>query len=116
MNTLLTEAKHMLHYDEIIISSIKCSLETFQYRGAARPGVLILTNQKLFFYGPNMLGKAMFEEYSYHEISTIKEQKNLFGTKISILYGTEWVKFKYIQSSNPEAFVEKVREKILLSK
>lgn len=115
MNTLLTEAIHILRYDEVIISSIKCSLETFQYRGAARPGVLVLTNQKLFFYNPDVTGNTIFKEYNYHEISTIKEQNNLFGTKISILYGTEWIQFKYIQSSDPEAFVEKVRERILVS-
>ena len=50
MTTLLNKAKNMLTTDETILFYTACSLDIFIYRSVARPGLLILTNKRLFFY------------------------------------------------------------------
>ncbi|MGE7868003.1 PH domain-containing protein [Bacillus paramycoides] len=112
MENVLNQAKKVLHNNEEILSFISCSLETFIYRVVPRPGVLILTDKRLFFYGPDIAGNELFEEYSYDKISSIKEEKNIFGNKILIKYDNDWVKIKYIQSKDPSMFVQKIRETI----
>jgi len=37
-------------------------------------------------------------------------KKGLFGIKISIQHGTEWIKVKYIQNADPGVFVRKLEE------
>ena len=49
MTTLLHKAKNMLTTDETILFYVACSLDLFIYRSVARPGLLILTNKRLFF-------------------------------------------------------------------
>lgn len=64
MTTLLNQAKEMLTTDEKILFHAACSLNIFIYRSVARPGLLILTNKRLFFYGPDVSKNPIFEEYS----------------------------------------------------
>ncbi|OQR53368.1 PH domain-containing protein [Bacillus sp. CDB3] len=112
MEQLLNQAKTLLHQNEEILSFTSCSLEIFIYRTVSRPGMLILTNKRLFFYGPDFAGNSLFEEYSFDNISSLKVEKNIFGHKILFRYGNEWVKIKHIQSENPKIFVQKIREKL----
>lgn len=112
MDSALNQARKLLQKNEELLSYLSCSLETFVYRVVPRPGVLILTDKRLFFYGPDITGNALFEEYSYDKISLVKEEKNIFGSKILIKYDNEWVKIKYIQSKDPSAFVQKIKETI----
>ncbi|MEN1937557.1 PH domain-containing protein [Paenibacillus sp. 102] len=113
MGNVLDQAKERLLEDENIVSYLQCSLETFIYRSVMRPGVIVLTNKRLFFCGPDIAGNTLFEEFSFDNISTIKVKEGLFGTKISILHGTEWIKIKHIQRADPSMFVRKVEEIIV---
>lgn len=62
MTTLLSKAKTILTTDETILLYVACSLDIFIYRSVARPGLLILTNKRLFFYGPDVSQNPLFEE------------------------------------------------------
>ena len=110
MENILNQVKEILHDDENIVLYIQCSLEIFIYRSVPRPGILVLTNKRLFFCGPDIAGNTLFEEFSFDKISAIKVKKGLFGTKISIQHGTEWIKVKYIQNADPGVFVRKLEE------
>ncbi|PFR31065.1 hypothetical protein COK19_03485 [Bacillus cereus] len=112
MENMLEQAKGKLYEDENIVSYMKCSLETFLYRSVMRPGVLILTNKRLFFCGPDVAGNTLFEEFAFDQISTIKVKESLFGKKISILHGTEWIKIKHIQHADPSIFVRNLEEQV----
>lgn len=110
MKNILDQAKERLLEDENIVSYMQCSLETFIYRSVMRSGVIVLTNTRLFFCGPDIAGNTLFEEFSFDKISTIKVKESLFGTQISIQHGTEWVKIKHIQHRDPNGFVKKIEE------
>ena len=113
MENVLDQAKEKVNEDENIVSYMKCSLETFIYRSVMRPGVLILTNRRLFFCGPDIAGNTLFEEFSFDKISAIKVKEGLLGTQISIQHGTEWIKIKHIQHRDPSVFVRKLEEMVI---
>ncbi|MGG5739090.1 MULTISPECIES: PH domain-containing protein [Bacillus] len=112
MTTLLNQAKAMLATDEKILFYAACSLNIFIYRSVARPGLLILTNKRLFFYGPDVSKNPLFEEYSFAKISNLKEQKRLFSNQIVFLYDTEWKKIKHIQTNDVSSLVQKINEQL----
>ncbi len=89
MTTLLNKAKNILTTDETISFYTACSLNIFIYRSVARPGLLILTNKRLFFYGPDVSKNPIFEEYSFANISNLKVQKRLFSNQIIFMYDNE---------------------------
>ncbi|EDX56909.1 conserved hypothetical protein [Bacillus cereus W] len=112
MTTLLNEAKNMLTNDETILFYTACSLEIFIYRSVARPGLLILTNKRLFFYGPDVSTNPLLEEYSFAKISNLKEQKRLFSNQIVFMYDNEWKKIKHIQTNDVSSLVQKINEQL----
>ncbi|KFN03729.1 hypothetical protein D0U04_21885 [Bacillus clarus] len=112
MTDLLNQTKKLLHTDEKILSYTPCSLEVFIYRTIARPGLLILTNKRLFFYGPDLSGNPLFEEYFFSKISSIKEQKRLLNNQIVFMYDNEWKKIKHIQTDNISSIVQKIKEQL----
>ena len=112
MTTLLDKAKNMLTTDETILFYTACSLDIFIYRSVARPGLLILTNKRLFFYGPDVSKNPLFEEYSFAKISNLKEQQRLFSNQIVFMYGNEWKKIKHIQTNDVSSLVQKINEQL----
>ncbi|MDT3493000.1 PH domain-containing protein [Bacillus toyonensis] len=113
MTTLLNKAKSMLTTNETILFYTACSLDIFIYRSVARPGLLILTNKRLFFFGPDLSQKPIFEEYSFAKISNLKEQKRLFSNQIVFMYDTEWKRIKHIQTTDVSSLVQKIQEQLL---
>lgn len=112
MTTLLDKAKNMLTTDETILFYTACSLDIFIYRSVARPGLLILTNKRLFFYGPDVSKNPLFEEYSFAKISNLKEQQRLFSNQIVFMYDNEWKKIKHIQTNDGSSLVQKINEQL----
>ncbi|MDA1839849.1 MULTISPECIES: PH domain-containing protein [Bacillus] len=112
MTTLLHKAKNMLTTDETILFYTACSLDIFIYRSVARPGLLILTNKRLFFYGPDVSKNPLFEEYSFAKISNLKEQQRLFSNHIVFMYDNEWKKIKHIQTNDVSSLVQKINEQL----
>ena len=112
MTTLLSKAKNILATDETILFYAACSLDIFIYRSVARPGLLILTNKRLFFYGPDVSKNPVFEEYSFAKISNLKEQKRLFNNQIVFMYDNEWKKIKHIQTNDVSSLVQKIHEQL----
>ena len=112
MTTLLDKAKNMLTTDETILFYTACSLDIFIYRSVARPGLLILTNKRLFFYGPDVSKYPLFEEYSFAKISNLKEQQRLFSNQIVFMYDNEWKKIKHIQTNDVSSLVQKINEQL----
>ncbi|PEX93573.1 PH domain-containing protein [Bacillus cereus] len=112
MTTLLNKAKNILTIDETILFYAACSLDIFIYRSVARPGLLILTNKRLFFYGPDVSQNPIFEEYSFDKISNLKEQKRLFSNQIVFMYDTEWKRIKHIQTNDVDSLVQKINEQL----
>ncbi|MGN4444246.1 PH domain-containing protein [Bacillus cereus group sp. MYBK79-1] len=112
MTTLLNKAKNMLTTDETILFYIACSLNIFIYRSLARPGLLILTNKRLFFYGTDIGKNPLFEEYSFANISNLKERKRLFSKQIIFMYDNEWKKIKHIQTNDVGTLVQQINEQL----
>ncbi|MGG0232889.1 PH domain-containing protein [Bacillus tropicus] len=112
MTTLLHKAKNMLTTDETILFYTACSLDIFIYRSVARPGLLILTNKRLFFYGPDVSKNPLFEEYSFAKISNLKEQQRLFSNQIVFMYDNERKKIKHIQTNDVSSLVQKINEQL----
>ncbi|MDA1508046.1 PH domain-containing protein [Bacillus cereus group sp. TH36-2LC] len=112
MTSLLDKAKNMLTTDETILFYTACSLDIFIYRSVARPGLLILTNKRLFFYGPDVSKNPLFEEYSFAKISNLKEQQRLFSNQIVFMYDNEWKKIKHIQTNDVSSLVQKINEQL----
>ncbi len=112
MTTVLNKAKNILTTDETILFYAACSLDIFIYRSVARPGLLILTNKRLFFYGPDISKNPIFEEYSFAKISNLKEQKRLFSNQIVFMYDNEWKKIKHIQTNDVSSLVQKIQEQL----
>ncbi|PFL20616.1 hypothetical protein COJ07_12600 [Bacillus cereus] len=112
MTTLLNQAKEMLTTDEKILFYAACSLDIFIYRSVARPGLLILTNKRLFFYGPDVSKNPIFEEYSFAKISNLKEQKRLFSNQIIFIYNNEWKRIKHIQTTDVSSLVQQIHEQL----
>ncbi|MCP9224690.1 PH domain-containing protein [Bacillus mycoides] len=112
MTTLLNQAKEMLTTDEKILFYAACSLNIFIYRSVARPGLLILTNKRLFFYGPDVSKNPIFEEYSFANISNLKEQKRLFSNQIIFMYDNEWKKIQHIQTNDISSLVQQIHEQL----
>ncbi|MGP4946667.1 MULTISPECIES: PH domain-containing protein [Bacillus] len=112
MTTLLDKAKNMLTTDETILFYTACSLDIFIYRSVARPGLLILMNKRLFFYGPDVSKNPLFEEYSFAKISNLKEQQRLFSNQIVFMYDNEWKKIKHIQTNDVSSLVQKINEQL----
>ncbi|PEW07884.1 MULTISPECIES: PH domain-containing protein [Bacillus cereus group] len=113
MQNLLDQAKTILSSDEKVLDFLHGSLDVFEFRHPVRPGVLIATNKRLFFYGPDLVGDPWVNEYFYENISKLKEKKNLFGVP-SILFWNknERVGIKNIQSKNLSEFIQIIRDKI----
>ncbi|MDR4982962.1 PH domain-containing protein [Bacillus cereus] len=112
MTTVLNKAKNIVTADETILFYAACSLDIFIYRSVARPGLLILTNKRLFFYGPDISKNPIFEEYSFAKISNLKEQKRLFSNQIVFMYDTEWKRIKHIQTNDVSSLVQKIQEQL----
>ncbi|MCU5379305.1 PH domain-containing protein [Bacillus cereus] len=112
MTTLLNKAKNILMTDETILFYVACSLNIFIYRSIARPGLLILTNKRLSFYGPDVSKNPLFEEYSFANISNLKEQKRLFSNQIIFTYDNEWKKIKHIQTNDVSSLVQQINEQL----
>ena len=112
MTTLLHKAKNMLTTDETILFYTACSLDIFIYRSVARPGLLILTNKRLFFYGPDVSKNPLFEEYSFAKISNLKEQQRLFSNQIVFMYDKKKKKIKHIQTNDVSSLVQKINEQL----
>lgn len=112
MTTLLNKAKNMLTTDETILFYAACSLDIFIYRSVARPGLLILTNKRLFFYGPDVSKNPLFEEYSFTKISNLKEKKHLFSSQIIFMYDNEWKIIKHIQTNDVSSLVQQIHEQL----
>lgn len=112
MTTLLNKAKNMLTTDETILFYAACSLDIFIYRSVARPGLLILTNKRLFFYGPDVSKNPLFEEYSFTKISNLKEKKHPFGSQIVFMYDNEWKIIKHIQTNDVSSLVQQIHEQL----
>ncbi|MGR5918363.1 PH domain-containing protein [Bacillus pacificus] len=112
MTTLLSKAKNMLKTDETILFYVACSLDIFIYRSVARLGLLILTNKRLFFYGPDVSKNPLFEEYAFAKISNLKEKQRLFSNQIVFMYDNEWKKIKHIQTNDVSSLVQKINEQL----
>lgn len=112
MDKLLDKAYKKLDSDEIILSYLECSILTFIYRRVYRPGVILATNKKLFFYGFN-LGNAEFTKlFKYENISSIKLKKGLFKPFIVFYSNGEIVKLSNIVNENIDDFLDVLSEKI----
>ncbi|HFK1498565.1 PH domain-containing protein [Bacillus sp. BSL6] len=112
MTTLLNKATNMLTTDETILFYVACSLDIFIYRSVARPGLLILTDKRLFFYGPDVSKNPLFEEYAFAKISNLKKQKWLFSNQIVFMYDNEWKKIKHIQTNDVSSLLQKINEQL----
>ena len=73
MSKFYNEAIKKLDYDERPLCYLKCSLLTFVCRRGYRPGILIATNKRVFFYELN-LGFWHTESFLYEDISSNGEE------------------------------------------
>ena len=112
MNKFLDKARKKLDSDEIILSYLECSILTFVYRRVYRPGIILATNKKLFFYGFDLGDVEFTEIFKYENISSIKVKKGVFKPSIVFYNDGEIIKLSNIVSENMDGFLEVLNEKI----
>ncbi|EJQ08558.1 PlcR-regulated protein PRP2 [Bacillus cereus] len=105
MNPILTAAKQLLHKEEKILSTLKCSLTDYinTYK-VPYPGMLLATSRRLLFYGQSK--NTFIAEFNYEKIQSIETKRRIFDKKIIFYYEDEYITFGYITSSNIEEFID----------
>lgn len=68
--------------------------------------------QTALLYGPDVSKNPIFEEYSFANISNLKEQKRLFSNQIIFMYDNEWKKIKHIQTNDVSSLVQQIHEQL----
>ena len=106
MSKFYDEAIKKLDYDERPLCYLKCSLLTFVCRRGYRPGILIATNKRVFFYELN-LGFWHTESFLYEDISSIEERES-----IVMNVNGEIVKICNIISGDVQRFMAIVKDNI----
>lgn len=105
MNKVLDAARNSLDINEKIEGYLNCSILTFIYQRVYRPGVLIATNKRLFFYGAN-LGVEFNESFKYEDISSIEDKGGLLKKSIVMHIDGASVKISNIVSLNINEFLD----------
>ncbi|WP_415348959.1 PH domain-containing protein [Clostridium perfringens] len=111
MSKFYDEAIKKLDYDERPLCYLKCSLLTFVCRRGYRPGILIATNKRVFFYELN-LGLEHTESFLYEDISSIEEREGILRKSIVMNVNGEVVKIGNIMSGNVQRFMSIVKDNI----
>ncbi|PFN28985.1 PH domain-containing protein [Bacillus cereus] len=108
MNPILTAAKQLLHKDEKILSTLKCSLTDYiNTHKVPYPGTLLATNKRLLFF--SQYKNAFISEFEYEKISSIETKRRIFDKKIIFYYEDEYITLGYITSSNVEEFIDSLQ-------
>ena len=114
MNPILTAAKQLLHKDEVIISTLNCSLTGYIItHKVPYPGMLLATNRRLFFYGQSK--NTLIAEFEYKKILSIETKRRIFDKKIIFYYEDEYITLGYITSSNIEEFIDLLQKNAQLA-
>ncbi|MBE5105834.1 PH domain-containing protein [Bacillus thuringiensis] len=70
MNPVLTAAKQLLASDEVIVSTLKCSLTDYiNTHKVPYPGMLLATNKRLLFFA--QYKNKLISEFEYKKILSI---------------------------------------------
>ncbi|PFJ09142.1 PlcR-regulated protein PRP2 [Bacillus cereus] len=110
MNPILTVAKQLLHKDEVIVSTLKCSLTDYiNTHKVPYPGMLLATNRRLLFFA--QYKNTLISEFEYEKILSIETKKRIFDKKIILYYEDEYIKLGYITSSNIEKFIDLLQKR-----
>lgn len=105
MNPILTAAKQLLHKEEKILSTLKCSLTGYMItHKVPYPGMLLATNRRLLFF--SQYKNTFIAEFDYEKILSIETKRRIFDKKIIFYYEDEYITLGYITSSNVEAFID----------
>ncbi|MCU5656077.1 PH domain-containing protein [Bacillus mycoides] len=114
MNPILTAAKQLLHKDEVIISTLNCSLTGYIItHKVSYPGMLLATNRRLLFYGQSK--NTLIAEFEYKKILSIETKRRIFDKKIIFYYEDEYITLGYITSSNIEEFIDLLQKNAQLA-
>ncbi|GLV66663.1 PlcR-regulated protein PRP2 [Bacillus mycoides] len=114
MNLILTAAKQLLHKEEVIISTLKCSLTDYMNtHKVPYPGMLLATNRRLLFYG--QCKNTFIAEFEYKKIVSIETKRRIFDKKIIFYYEDEYITLGYITSSNIEGFIDLLQKNAQLA-
>lgn len=113
MNKLYDEAIKKLNDDERALSHLQCSLLTLAYREVHRPGVLIATNKRVFFYAIDE-GLEYTESFLYNDISSIEEKEGILKEHIVMHVGGEVIKITNVNilNDNLDEFLNIVKDNI----
>ncbi|MED1057345.1 PH domain-containing protein [Bacillus mycoides] len=110
MNPILTAAKQLLHKDEVIISTLNCSLTGYIItHKVPYPGMLLATNRRLLFF--SQYKNTLIAEFEYEKIVSIETKRRIFDKKIIFYYEDEYITVGYITSSNIEEFIDLLQRK-----
>lgn len=114
MNPILTAAKQLLHKDEVIISTLNCSLTGYMItHKVPHPGMLLATDRRLLFYGKSK--NTFIAEFEYKKIVSIETKKRIFDKKIIFYYEDEYITLGYITSLNIEEFLDLLKKNAQLA-
>ncbi|PFZ22248.1 PlcR-regulated protein PRP2 [Bacillus wiedmannii] len=114
MNPILTAAKQLLHKDEVIISTLNCSLTGYMItHKVPHPGMLLATDRRLLFYGKSK--NTFIAEFEYTKIVSIETKKRIFDKKIIFYYEDEYITLGYITSLNIEEFLDLLKKNAQLT-
>ncbi|HDK7180863.1 hypothetical protein EXM36_18725 [Clostridium botulinum] len=111
MNKIYNEAIKKIDLGETVIGYLECSILTFVYRREYRPGIMIATNKRLFFYSL-ILGIEYTDSFLYSDILSIEKKKGLLKETIIMRVNEDIIKLSYIRSENIDEFLNIVKNKI----
>lgn len=109
IDKLLMQAQHLFEEGE---SALQTLLGDVQVKIASRKGILVATDQRLIFYSEKLTGHR-FESFSYSQISSIEEGKNLLmGKHLSFVASDLTVNMTRISAGDVGTFVETVKARM----
>ncbi|MBG9720631.1 PH domain-containing protein [Bacillus mycoides] len=114
MNQILEDAKQLLHHEENILSTLRCSLTGYIItHNVPRSGVLLATNRRVIFYGQSFkcCKNALIVEFEYKKILSIEMKRTFFDKKLIFYYEDEYITVGQILSSNIEGFLNVIQRK-----
>lgn len=104
------ELSNLLNESEIILDVVCCT----KVRPSATGGILVTTNNKLFFLSHSVLKGIKKNEFHFSNILRIKQSKGIIFSKIGLKYENTEIEFDYILNKYFQHTVQQIERRMKL--
>ncbi|MGY4689373.1 PH domain-containing protein [Salibacterium sp. K-3] len=112
LKKLTEKAKGHLDSDEKVLYKVLGAYETkVMGSESVRNGVLLATNQRLFFFAKKMTGHET-ESFPYSNISSFESGKGMLGHYMNFFASGNKVSMKWISDGDIDGFIKHIRDTI----